>query len=355
MKNAREAKTLPIAAIIASVAIVSAAPIDVTVHEGTSMSVAVSPDGQTLAIDLQGSIWTLPSTGGAAGRITDLFNDARQPAWSPDGQWIAFMGYRDGGYGIWAVAPDGSHPHKLTWGAFDDREPAWSLDGTRLAFSSDRGNALGGSYNIWVLDLRTGELRQLTRNPAENRMPSWSPDDTEIAFSSTRENGRSVWAARVADGVERKVFTAAGAIDSPSWGPGGNIVYHSTAGGASQLAMDGKPLTAGENAFPFRASWASPAEFYYVSDGRIRKRALNGGDSRTVEFSATLQVTPAQYTRRKRDFDSTTPRPALGIVHPVLSPDGAKVAFAALGRQFRHSNNAEPGKLLKMRSAMDPL
>ena len=40
--------------------------IDVTVHEGTSMSVAVSPDGKMLAIDLQGSIWTLPASGGTA-------------------------------------------------------------------------------------------------------------------------------------------------------------------------------------------------------------------------------------------------------------------------------------------------
>ena len=43
----------------------AAAPIDVTVREGTSMSVAVSPDGRTLAIDLQGGIWTLPAAGGA--------------------------------------------------------------------------------------------------------------------------------------------------------------------------------------------------------------------------------------------------------------------------------------------------
>lgn len=56
------------------------APIDITVSEGTSMSVAVSPDGQTLAIDLQGSIWTLPAKGGPAKRITDLFNDASTPA-----------------------------------------------------------------------------------------------------------------------------------------------------------------------------------------------------------------------------------------------------------------------------------
>src|SRR5262249_43528582 len=160
-------------------------PIDVTVTEGTSMSVTVSPDGRTLAVDLQGSIWTLPAAGGTATRITDVFNDARQPAWSPDGRSIAFFAYRDGGYDLWAIAPDGTAQHQLTWGPFDDREPAWSHDGTRIAFSSDRGNPLGSDYNIWVLDTRSGELRQLTTDPADDYMPSWSPDDREIAFAST--------------------------------------------------------------------------------------------------------------------------------------------------------------------------
>ncbi|HRB12116.1 MAG TPA: amidohydrolase, partial [Vicinamibacteria bacterium] len=180
------------------------APIDITVNEGTSMSVAVSPDGQTLAIDLQGSIWTLPATGGAAKRITDLFNDARQPAWSPEGRTIAFFGYRDGGYDLWAISPDGSNQRKLTWGNFDDREPAYSHDGTRIAFSSDRGDALGSDYNIWVLDLRGGALRQMTKDPGNDTMPTWSPDDKEIAFSSTRGNTQSIWAVALLDGAERR-------------------------------------------------------------------------------------------------------------------------------------------------------
>jgi hypothetical protein len=50
-----------------------------------------------------------------------------------------------------------------------------------------------------------------------------------------------------------------------------------------------------------------------------------------IEFKATLQVTHPDYTRRKRDFDSTAPRQALGIVRPVISPDAKTVAFAALG------------------------
>ena len=135
---------------------------DVTVHEGTSMSVAVSPDGRRLAVDFQGSVWVLPAAGGAATRITDVFNDARQPAWSPDGQTIAFFAYRDGGYDLWAVAPDGANQRKLTTGAYDDREPVWSHDGKRIAFSSDRGDPLGSNYNIWTLELATGALVQLT-------------------------------------------------------------------------------------------------------------------------------------------------------------------------------------------------
>ena len=63
---------------------------------------------KVLAIDLQGSIYTLPSNGGTAKRVTDVFNDARQPSWSADGQWIAFQGYRDGVFHIWSVASDGS-------------------------------------------------------------------------------------------------------------------------------------------------------------------------------------------------------------------------------------------------------
>src|SRR5262245_33710651 len=70
--------------------------VDVTVHEGTSMAIALSPDKRTVAIDLQGGLWTVPIAGGAARRISDEYGDIRQPAFSPDGRRLAFQSYRDG-------------------------------------------------------------------------------------------------------------------------------------------------------------------------------------------------------------------------------------------------------------------
>ena len=310
----------------------AAKPMDVRVDEGTSMAVAVSPDGRMLAMDLQGSIWVLPASGGAARRITDLFSDARQPTWSPDGKTIVFFAYRDGGYHLWSVSPDGGNLHQLTRGAFDDREPVFSHDGSRIAFSSDRGNPLGSDYNIFTLDIRSGEIRQLTHDPADDVMPSWSPDDRQIAYTSSREGGQGVWRVDAAGGTEHRLLTAANRIDAASWTPDGAILAHVVDGARGWLEHDGKQITGDEHVFPFRPSFLSRTEFFYTADGKIRKRGLNGA-VRTVPFTATLAVTPVDgtYVRRKRDFDDQTPRKALGIVRPVLSPDGKSIAFAALG------------------------
>ena len=165
-------------------------PVHVTLHEGTSMAAALSPDGRTMAIDLLGTLWTMSADGGVAKPITDITMDARQPSWSPDGGRLAFQAYPASTWQIWTIKADGTDPRPVTSGPFDDREPSWSPDGQRIAFSSDRS----GSYDIWVVTLASGQLTQVTTAASNEFQPSWSRGSNEIAFVSDRRERPGVYA-----------------------------------------------------------------------------------------------------------------------------------------------------------------
>jgi Tol biopolymer transport system component/imidazolonepropionase-like amidohydrolase len=321
------------------------------VHEGTSMAVSVSPDGKYLAVDLQGSLWVIPAKGGRGTLITDYFNDARQPVWSPDGKTLAYFAYRDGGYDLWTVAQDGTGAKKLTDGAYDDREPAWSPDGKRIAFSSDRLGVGGPNYNIWTIDLTSGKIAQVTTDPGEDRMPTWSPDATRLAYASTRGAMTAIFATSLADGKESRLKTVEGGkVDAPSWSPAGQLAYVVADATGSHLVIDDKTVSGDENVFPFRVSWRG-GDAYYVSDGKIRRRS--GAKLATVPFTVKLQVTRPDYVRAKHDYDSLAPRRALGIVKPAVSPDGTRIAYVALGDVYLQSTKGGKPENLTRDSSLE--
>jgi Tol biopolymer transport system component/imidazolonepropionase-like amidohydrolase len=299
-----------------------------TLREGTSMAAALSPDGKTIAIDFLGALWTLGIDGGAARRILEDGYDARLPAWSPDGTRLAFQAYLRDTWHIWAISADGTGLQELTSGPYDDREPHWSPDGTRLAFSSDRG----GNYDIWILTIATGEVRRLTTHAANDSMPAWSPDGREIAFVSDRPE-LGVYARALEAGSERLLVADRAAVWSPSWTPDGKTVaYVSVEGPASRLMLGGTAVSeSGEDVFPFRPQWGSSGDLLYTADGVIKRRPRSGGAASTVPFAAEIAFTRAAFTPKARNFTPDGPQPARGLMHPVISPDGSRVAFAALG------------------------
>ncbi len=118
------------------------------------------------------------------------------PAWSPDGQWIAFTSEREGSADLYRVQPDGTRLERLTDSPAYDDQAAFSPDGRQVVFVTTRE---GGTADLWVLDLRTRKARALTSGPGGDFRPSWSPDGQWVAFSSDRgstlprEKGAQWW------------------------------------------------------------------------------------------------------------------------------------------------------------------
>jgi TolB protein len=135
-----------------------------------------SPDGTQLAVTLfnepgptQIALVPLGATGRQAGRVlTSHPGGAVDPAWSPDGAWVAYAGHDGYAIEMYAVHPDGTTVTRLTTDGQLSRSPAWSPDGRQLAYVSNRT----GFFELWVVDVQvdgSGVLvgstpRQLTQD-----------------------------------------------------------------------------------------------------------------------------------------------------------------------------------------------
>ncbi|MFT4032947.1 MAG: amidohydrolase, partial [Siphonobacter sp.] len=310
------------AGVTASAKMPLADSLKIAVTEGTNMAADLSPDKKTIAIDLQGTIWTLPADGGLAKPVTDIMGDCRQPAWSPDGNWIAFHAFWDGGYHLWMIKKDGSNRRQLTFGVYDDREPHWSPDGKELVFSSDRS----GNYDIWKLNLTTGAVTQLTKNPANEYNPAWSADGLFIAFVSERAEGAGIYAID-AQGKEKILSNTPGKLAAPAWQPDGsglvfNVLTTSQSSLKAVIASNGAEKIiseAAEDVFPFRVSWFSPTEILYTADGKLKRRKTDNSVSQEIPFQATLTIARRNYKRKAYDFDNQYPQAVKGIKGPTVS------------------------------------
>jgi len=108
------------------------------------------------------------------------------PAWSPDGGWIAFTSERNGSADLYRMKPDGTSVERLTDSPAYDDQAAFSGDGQQLVFVTTRTD---GTADLWTLDIRTHQAKALTSGPGGDYRPSWSPDGSWIAFTSDRGAG----------------------------------------------------------------------------------------------------------------------------------------------------------------------
>ncbi len=236
----------------------------VTRVPGIVMSPAWSPDGNLLA-------YVSYSQGKPDLYVTDItsFETTRflafeglnaTPAWSPDGRYLAVTLSKDGNPEIYVIATDGKSIRRVTFYSGIDCSPTWAPNGLELAFTSDRA----GSPQIFVTDIEGISVRRLTHEGSYNTSPAWSPQGDLIAFVS-RIDGRFQICTTDPFGTEVNVLTQAGNNEDPTWSPDGmHIAFSSTIGGKTGIYImrkdgGGKRLILDSYEYARNPSWSGSA------------------------------------------------------------------------------------------------
>ena len=168
-------------------------------------------------------------------QLTIMDKGACQPSWSPDGLQLVFISpcvgrgdlfetiYNESS--LYIINSDGTGLKQLTPAPGSDFEPAWSPDGEQIAFTSVRG----GFRQIYSLDVESLEVTLLTNTTSaiESSQPAWSPDGSKIAYTVKRVGVYQIWAMNE-DGQEAVQLTHSGQElwdYLPSWSPDGRTVF----------------------------------------------------------------------------------------------------------------------------------
>lgn len=260
---------------------------------------ALSPDGKTVAFGWQGDIWTAPTNGGRATRLTTHSALDSGAAFSPDGAQIAFNSEREGFKMLYTMPADGGEPKQLTFhtDGCDLRE--WTPDGKGLLVGLARDLS-------WLRESRSARHAIIDANERKAESVLFddygfdgvlSPDGQKLLFM--REGSESWW---------RQGFK--GSRAGQIW------LFNRADGSFKQIISDEN-----ENRWPL---WKPDGKgFYFVRNGNLWQHDLATGKHTAI-------------TNFKDDL----------VVFPAISRDGKTLVFRVRFDLYRwHPGDKEPAKI----------
>ncbi|HUQ65140.1 MAG TPA: PDZ domain-containing protein, partial [Flavitalea sp.] len=151
---------------------------------------AISPDGNRALMGARGEIFSVPAEFGFVKDLSRTPGVAeRYPAWSPDGNSVAYWSDQSGEYELWIMDPSKENSAKklTSYGPGFRYNLRWSPDSKKLAF-------IDKAMKIQVYDISTGKTTQvdkglrMSHGGLENFSCNWSPDSRWLTYSRDLEN-----------------------------------------------------------------------------------------------------------------------------------------------------------------------
>ncbi len=119
------------------------------------------------------------------------------PAWSPDGQSLAYVSFEDRLPSVYVQFLQTGERRRVSARAGVNQAPAWSPDGKKLALTLSTRD---GNLDVYVLDLATQALTRITTDPGIDTEPQWSKDGQSIYFTSDRAGGPQIYRVGIHSG-----------------------------------------------------------------------------------------------------------------------------------------------------------
>ncbi|WP_367111747.1 translocation protein TolB [uncultured Psychrobacter sp.] len=207
----------------------------ITEVNGSIFSPAWSPDGNRIAYTVQREqsypiIYVQNVNGGGANVITPYKGSNLSPSFSPDGSKILFSSSFEGSANIYEISANGGNLRKIIDWPSSEVQPSYAPDGKSFIFVSDRAGF--NKPSIYRYEFGSGRTSQVSRGGYATS-PQFSSDGSQIAFLS----GRSAAIMNTNGAVTANIGNT-GIDEAPSFSPNGKrVVYASTQGGKGVLTI----------------------------------------------------------------------------------------------------------------------
>lgn len=280
----------------------------------------------------QGAVYVMDADGSDLNQISGSNQFALFPAWSPDGERVAYLVFeRMGRAGqVWVAAADGSERVQVAEAGSSTYTLAWSPDGTRLAFvtvDSRGGDAPDSVVHVARID-GSGVERELSLQGLGIIDLAWSPDGERMLFAAGSPNSPAGVYTMSSDGTNvTQVFSGTQAAD---WSPSGEEVAVA-AGAQDAIFALGGDQTPREMAY-IDEGW--PEQLAWSPDGR--HLAVITGQEETVALQVAVVETGAITTVLEREG---------ALTWPSWSPDGERLLFTSIEPGRRQDSYLPYGEL----------